>query len=59
MSSERVNAYRARAEECRIAALRSTYPDVRTTYWQLAEQWETMARQIEQIEAEREQPRTP
>jgi hypothetical protein len=52
MAIQRVMVYRASAEKCRIAADLSNYADIRDTYLSLAEQWEDMARQLEELEAD-------
>jgi hypothetical protein len=49
MASHQANAYRANAATCRTAAARSRYADIRDTYLSRAEQWEDMARQIEEL----------
>jgi hypothetical protein len=59
MASQRVIAYRASAEKCRIAAAVSNYADIRDAYLSLAEQWEDMARQIEELEADGAAGRDP
>ena len=50
--SKRVTEFLDRAEACRQAAERTKSPDIRDTYLVLAEQWEIVARQIEELEAE-------
>lgn len=39
----KVNQYRQRAAECREEAARSTVPDVRRNYSELAEMWDRLA----------------
>jgi hypothetical protein len=54
--SARVNAYLSKAVACRIAAELTDRPAIRTKYLDLGKQWETMAEQIEQVEAEHARP---
>jgi hypothetical protein len=42
-------ASHANAQKCRLAAARTKYPDIRSTYLSLAEQWEETARKIEEL----------
>jgi hypothetical protein len=49
--SERVNSFLDRAEACRVAAEHANDPEARATYLDLATSWQTLAEQVERLEA--------
>jgi hypothetical protein len=52
-SSERIDTLRTRTEACRLRAAMTNDPALRATFRDLAEQWEMMAQQIAEMEAQR------
>jgi hypothetical protein len=54
--SARVNIYLGKAVACRIAAELTDLPTIHTKYLDVGKQWETMAKQIERMEAEHARP---
>jgi hypothetical protein len=58
-ASDEVRSFLNRAEACRAAAEVADSPEVRALYFNLANEWEELARQVEQREAEGNNGRGP
>jgi hypothetical protein len=52
-ADERIETFRKRAEGCRLRAAMTNDPALRATFRELAEQWQAMAQQIAEMEAQR------
>jgi len=50
---DRATEHLSRAKACRSRAEMTNDPEIRATFLDLAHQWETMARQIAELEVER------
>ena len=49
--SERVNSFLERARACRVAAKMASNAEASATYLDLADSWQTLARQVGRLEA--------
>ena len=56
-SSERVNSFLKRARACRVAAEMARNAEARATYLDLADSWETLAKQVGRLDASYEATR--
>src|SRR5215472_14490431 len=56
-SSERVNSFLERARACRVAAEMASNAEARATYLDLADSWQTLAKQVGCLDASYEATR--
>ena len=50
-----LNSFLERARACRVAAERATNAEVRATYLDLADSWQTLAEHVGHLDAKRDQ----